>query len=162
MSARVPITLMVNNEKYELSVEPHWTLVDVLRYQLDLIGTKTMCNEGECGSCTVLIDGTPMLSCLLLAIECERKDIITVEGLANPTTGELHPLQKVFIERSGMQCGVCTPGMLLTAKALLDCNPRPNEDEVREALAGNLCRCGNYKRITECVLTAAEIIRGEK
>ena len=162
MSARVPITLMVNNEKHELSVEPHWTLADVLRYRLDLIGTKTMCNEGECGSCTVLIDGTPMLSCLLLAIECERKDIITVEGLANPTTGELHPLQKVFIERSGMQCGVCTPGMLLTAKALLDCNPRPTEDEVREALAGNLCRCGNYKRITECVLAAAEIMRGEK
>ncbi|MFC1894055.1 (2Fe-2S)-binding protein, partial [Chloroflexota bacterium] len=116
--------------------------------------------EGACGACTVLINGNPVLSCLTLAIECEGKDIQTIEGLADQETGNLHPLQKAFVERSGMQCGVCTPGMLLSAKALLDVNPNPTEDEVREALAGNLCRCGNYERIVECVLAAAEMVRG--
>jgi len=99
---------------------------------------------------------------LLLAVECEGKDILPIEGLAVPATGELHPIQKTFVERSGMQCGVCTPGMILTAKALLEENLNPTEDEVREALAGNLCRCGNYKRITECVLAAAEMMQGGK
>ena len=101
-----------------------------------------------------------MLSCLILAIECEGKDILTIEGVADPKTRELHPLQKAFVERSGMQCGTCTPAMILTAKSLLDENSNPTEDEVREALAGNLCRCGNYKRITECVLAAAEMMQG--
>jgi carbon-monoxide dehydrogenase small subunit len=154
------ITLTVNREEHEVKVWPTDTLADVLREKLGLTGTKIMCNEGECGACAVLIDGKPMLSCLTLAIECGGKDILTIEGLADPETGELHPIQKAFVERSGMQCGICTPGMILTAKALLDENPNPTEDEVREALAGNLCRCGNYKRITECVLAAAEMIRG--
>jgi aerobic carbon-monoxide dehydrogenase small subunit len=157
----VPIILSVNDEIHELSIDPKNTLADVLREKLGLIGTKMMCNEGECGACTVLIDTKPRLSCLTLAVECEGKHITTIEGLKNRKTGELHPLQKIFIERSGMQCGVCTPGMLLTSKALLDRNPNPTEDEVREALAGNLCRCGNYKRIVECVLAAAEIMRRE-
>ena len=156
----IPIVLSVNNKKHEVRVRPLETLADVLREKLGLTGTNIMCNEGECGSCTVLIDRMPVLSCLTLAIECENKEILTIEGLADPVTGELHPVQKTFIELSGMQCGICTPGMILTAKALLDENRNPTEDEVREALAGNLCRCGNYKRITECVLAAAKVMKG--
>jgi len=160
MAGHTPTKLTVNGEEYEVRIGLRDTLADTLREKLGLTGTKTICNEGECGSCTVLIDGKPVLSCLTLAIECEGKDILTIEGLAEPVTGELHPIQKAFLERSGMQCGMCTPGMILTAKALLDDNPSPNEDEVREALAGNICRCGNYKRITECVLAAASMIQG--
>jgi len=156
------IVLMVNGEKHEVRVRPTQTLIDVLREKLGLTGTKIMCNEGECGSCTVIMDGKLVLSCLILAIECEGKDILTIKGLAEPITGELHPLQKEFVKRSGMQCGICTPGMILTAKVLLDENPNPTEDDVREALAGNLCRCGNYKRITECILAASEVMRGDK
>ncbi|MFC1872897.1 (2Fe-2S)-binding protein [Chloroflexota bacterium] len=156
----IPVVLSINGSQQEARVGPLETLADVLRDKLGLTGTNIMCNEGECGSCTVLIDGKPMLSCLLLAIECEHKDILTIEGLADPVSGELHPIQKTFIELSGMQCGICTPGMILNAKALLDENPSPTEDQVREALAGNLCRCGNYKRIAECVLAAAEIMKG--
>ncbi len=161
MNGMIPITLMVNGEDYHLEVEPQWTLADTLREKLGLIGTKLMCDEGECGSCTVLIDGKPMLSCLTLAIESEGKNILTIEGLADPETDALHPIQQAFVERSGMQCGVCTPGVILTAKALLDENGNPTEDEVREALAGNLCRCGNYKRIVECVLAAADTMGGD-
>ncbi len=157
-----PITLTVNGEDYLLEVESDRTLADVLREKLGLSGTKIMCNEGSCGACTVLINGEPVLSCLTLAVECEGKDILTIEGLADKATGALHPLQKVFVEKSGMQCGVCTSGMILTAKSLLDKSLNVSEDDVREALAGNLCRCGNYKRITECVLDAAEIMRGQK
>ena len=156
----IPTILTVNGEKHELKVGSTETLADVLREKLGLTGTKIMCNEGECGACTILMDGKPVLSCLTLAVECEGKDILTIEGMENPLTGELHPIQKTFVERSGMQCGVCTPGMILTAKALIDDNPNPTEDEVRQALAGNLCRCGNYKRITECILAAAETIKG--
>ena len=156
----VPITLKVNGDDYELSVATHWTLADVLREKLGLTGTKLMCDEGDCGSCTVLIDGVPVLSCITLVVEAQGCDILTIEGLADNVTDELHPVQQTFVERSGMQCGVCTPGMILTAKALLDNNNSPTEDEVREALAGNLCRCGNYKRIVECVLAAGDIIRG--
>lgn len=155
------IVLTVNSEEHELKLAVTDTLADVLREKLGLTGTKVMCGEGECGACTVLINGEPVLSCLTLAIECEGKDILTIEGLANPLTGELHPIQTAFVEHSGMQCGVCTPGMILTAKALLDENHNPTEDEVREALAGNLCRCGNYKRITECVLAASKRMKGE-
>ena len=150
------IVLNVNGVDYELKVNVTATLADVLREEIGLTGTKIMCNEGECGACTVLINGTPVLSCMMLAIEAEGKEILTIEGMADPDTGELHPIQKAFVERSGMQCGVCTPGMILTAKALIDENPDPTEGEVREALSGNLCRCGNYQRITECVLIAAE------
>ena len=151
-----PIILTVNGEEYEVKVGVTDTLANTLREKIGLTGTKTICNEGgECGACTVLIGGEPVLSCLTLAIECEGKNILTIEGLANPITGELHPIQQAFVEYSGMQCGMCTPGMILAAKAFLDRNPNPTEDEVREALAGNICRCGNYKRITECVLAAA-------
>ncbi len=160
LNEAISIVLTVNGEEYEAKVWLTESLADVLREKLGLTGTKIMCNEGECGSCTVLIDRKPILSCLTLAIECEDKDILTIEGLADPKTGELHPIQEAFVERSGMQCGICTPGMILTANALLAENPNPTEDEVREALAGNLCRCGNYKRITECVLVAAEKMKG--
>jgi carbon-monoxide dehydrogenase small subunit len=156
----ISITLTVNGEKYKVEVEPWWSLAYVLREKLHLTGTKIMCNNGACGSCTVLLDGKPVSSCLKMAVLAEGKDITTIEGLADLETGKLHPLQEAFINYSGMQCGVCTPGMILTAKALLDENPTPTEDEVREALAGNLCRCGNYKRITQCILVAADKIKG--
>ena len=159
MSELKPITLEVNREEHKLAVAADWTLADVLRENLGLTGTKLICNEGECGACTVLVDGKPTLSCLTLAVECEGKSILTIEGLADPATGKLHPLQQTFIERSGMQCGACTPGMILTAKAFVDANPNPTEDEVREAISGNICRCGNYLRITECILAAAELMR---
>ncbi len=161
MNGQKQIVLTVNKEEYEIKIEPDVSLVDVLRDKLGFTGTKKMCNIGDCGSCTVIIDGRPMLSCLMLAIECEGKDILTIEGLADSATGKLHPIQEAFIERSGMQCGICTPGMILTAKALLNEKPNPTEEDVREALAGNLCRCGNYQRIVECVLAAAEIMGRE-
>ena len=159
LNEATPIVLTVNGKKEEVRVWPTETLADTLREKLGLTGTKIMCNEGECGSCTVLIDGKPVLSCLTLAIECAGKDILTIEGLVDSTTGELHPIQQAFVEHSGMQCGVCTPGMILTAKALLDENPNPTADDVREALAGNLCRCGTYNRITKSVLAAAETMK---
>ena len=153
------MVLNVNGVDYELKVNVRATLAEVLRDEIGLTGTKLMCNEGECGACTVLINGTPALSCMMLAADGQGKEISTIEGLADPDTGDLHPIQEVFVERSGMQCGVCTPGMILTAKALIDENPSPNEDDVREALSGNLCRCGNYQRITECVLISAETMK---
>jgi aerobic-type carbon monoxide dehydrogenase small subunit (CoxS/CutS family) len=150
------IGLNVNGSRYELKVKSTATLADVLREELGLTGTKLFCNEGECGACTVLIDGKPVLSCMTFAMDAQNREILTIEGLADPKTGALHPLQAAFVEKSGMQCGVCTPGMIMTAKALLDENPSPSEDEVRQAMSGNLCRCGNYQRITECVLSCAE------
>ena len=152
-----PVVLAINGGSMETMVWPAETLADTLRNRLGLTGTKLMCNEGECGSCTVLIDGRPVLSCLTLAIECEGKNIITIEGLADSLTGELHPIQQAFVEHSGLQCGVCTPGMILTTKALLDENPDPTVDEVREALAGNLCRCGTYVRIRKAIHRAARL-----
>ncbi len=154
------LVLNVNGDKYEVKAKVTATLAEVLREELGLIGTKIMCNEGECGACTVLINGRPVLSCMTLAIDAESKDILTIEGLADRATGNLHPIQQSFVEHSGMQCGVCTPGMILTARALLDENPDPTEGEVRNALSGNLCRCGNYRRITESVLAAARVMRG--
>jgi len=153
------IVLNVNDIDYELKIRSTRSLADVLREDIGLIGTKLMCNEGECGACTVIIDGTTALSCMMLAIDCEGRKILTIEGLADQSTGELHPIQQSFVDKSGMQCGVCTSGMILTAKALLDENPDPGEDDVREALSGNLCRCGNYQRITECVLDGAQMMR---
>ncbi len=155
------ISLYVNGTSYDLECKTTATLAEVLRDELGLTGTKLMCNEGECGACTVLMDGRPVLSCMTLAVDAENKKIITIEGLADPKTGNLHPIQQAFVNKSGMQCGVCTPGMILTAKALLDENPAPTEKDVRIALSGNLCRCGNYQRITECVLDAAKMLRLE-
>jgi len=156
------VDLKINGEGHDLQVTPTDTLAYALRERLGLTGTKIMCDEGACGACTVLMNGKPVLSCLLLAVECEGKDILTIEGLADQSTGRLHPIQSSFVEHSGMQCGVCTPGMILASKALLEENANPTEDEVREALAGNICRCGNYKRITECVLAATEKMQGDK
>jgi carbon-monoxide dehydrogenase small subunit len=160
--SKVDLALNVNGLTYEIKVEGTATLADVIRNEIGLTGIKLMCNEGDCGACTVLMDGRPVLSCMMLAIDAEGTEIMTIEGLADADTGELHPIQASFVERSGMQCGVCTPGMILTAKALLDENPEPDEDDVRAALSGNLCRCGNYQRITECVLfTVQEMKAGE-
>ena len=157
------LVLRVNGNSYEVKASMTATLADVLRDGLGLIGTKIMCNEGECGACTVLINGKPVLSCMTLAVDAQNKDILTIEGLADPVTGELHPIQKSFIKHSAMQCGVCTPGMIMTTKALVDRNPDPTEDDVRRALSGNLCRCGNYRRIAESVLEAAKNMkRGEE
>ena len=128
-----------------------------MRDELDLTGTKCSCAVGECGACTVLIDGKPQLSCLTLAINAKEKDILTIEGLADGNT--LHPIQKEFIDYGAIQCGFCTPGMILMTKSLLDENPRPTKEEVKEALAGNLCRCTGYVKIIEAVLAAAETMR---
>ena len=148
------IMLNVNDEFYEVAVEPHRTLLEVLRDTLGLTGTKKGCDEGECSACTVLIDGEAVLSCLLLAVESQGKRITTIEGLAKD--GQLHPLQQAFIDHGAIQCGFCTPGVILSAKALLDRNPKPTEVEVREAIAGNLCRCTGYAQIVQAIQMAAE------
>lgn len=150
-----PIQLKVNGVMEEVYVEPSWTLTKVLREQLGLTGTKVSCGVGNCGACTVLIDGKAMRSCLLLAMKARGKEIITIEGLREED-GELHPLQKAFIEHFAVQCGYCTPGMIMSAKALLDENPMPTEDEVKEGLRGNLCRCTGYTKIIEAVLATAD------
>ncbi len=152
------IKLSVNKKQYELEVEPYWTLAECLRDELGLLGVKVSCNEGECGACTILMDGEPICSCMTLAVEADSKNIETIEGLS--AEGELHPVQQAFIEHHGMQCGFCTPGMILSAKALLDKNPDPSEYEVREAISGNLCRCGAYPKIVKSILTAAARMRG--
>jgi carbon-monoxide dehydrogenase small subunit len=162
MMTKKQLTLKVNGDVYEVLVYSTDTLADVLRDKLRLVGTHLFCNEGECGACTVLMDGKAVLSCMTLALDAEKHEITTIEGLADPRTNELHPLQKTFVAKSGMQCGVCTSGMILTAKSFLDENPEPTEEEVREAISGNICRCGNYRRITECILDAAAIMREEK
>jgi len=157
------VALNINGDITEVMVSSTETLSDTLRNRLGLTGTKLMCNDGACGSCTVLINNKPVLSCLTLTIECEGKNIITIEGLADTETGKLHPVQQAFVDHSGMQCGICTPGMILTAKALLDENPSPSKEEIRNALSGNICRCGNYNRITESVQAAAKMMkRGRK
>jgi carbon-monoxide dehydrogenase small subunit len=148
------ITLNVNGREHELATVPMRTLAEVLREDLDLTGVKQGCGEGECGTCTVLLDGRPVNSCLVLAVEAAGRQVTTIEGLARGP--RLHPLQRAFIEQGAIQCGFCTPGMILAAKALLDGNPRPTRTEIREALAGNLCRCTGYQKIVEAVGAAAE------
>jgi len=150
------IKLMINGREHALEVGTNETLVEVLRERLRLTGTKIGCNRGECGACTVLIDGEAVLSCLTLAIECEGKEILTIEGLEDPKTGELDPIQEAFVENFGIQCGFCTPGMVMSAKALLDRNPNPSEAEVKEGIQGNLCRCTGYTQIVESILAASE------
>jgi aerobic-type carbon monoxide dehydrogenase small subunit (CoxS/CutS family) len=146
-------TLSVNGEARELVVAVHKTLLEVLREDLDLTGTKHGCELGECGTCTVLVGGEPALSCLVLPVECQGREVTTVEGMA--VDGRLHPLQEAFAELGAAQCGYCIPGILLTARALLAENPTPTRDEVRHALAGNLCRCTGYTKILEAVELAA-------
>lgn len=149
-----PITLRVNGVDEQLYVEPWWTLSRVLREELDLIGTKEGCGGGHCGSCTVLIDGKAVMSCLYLAMKARGKDIVTIEGLEGEN-GALHPLQEAFIDHFAVQCGYCVPGIIMTAKAMLDENPNPTEAEVRTGLNGNLCRCTGYVKIVEAILSSA-------
>ena len=154
---RVVLTLDVNGESSELLIPVHKTLLEVLREEMHLTGTKHGCELGECGTCTVLVDGKPELSCLVLPIQVQGRAITTVEGMA--TGSELHPLQQAFAELGAAQCGYCTPGILLASKSLLDDNPQPTRDEIREALAGNLCRCTGYTKILQAVELAAERMR---
>ncbi len=149
----------VNGNKREVLVSPNQTLLDVLRNQLHLTGVKEGCGLGECGACTVLLDGDPVKSCLILAMEAEGKKILTIEGLAQER--DLHPLQKTFMEHHAFQCGFCTPAMILTAKALLDRNPEPSRREVTRLISGNLCRCTGYKDIIEAVMRAGDALRNK-
>jgi len=157
---RVRLTLRVNGEEQEVLFHSYKTLLEVLREELGLTGTKHGCELGECGACAVLMDGEPVLSCLELAVRCEGRSVQTVEGLANGT--ELHPLQAAFADHGGSQCGYCTAGMLMTAKALLDKEPAPSRERIREALSGNLCRCTGYQQIWESVEAAAKTMREGK
>jgi len=150
---KIRLTCTVNREPVDLLVEDYKTLLEVLREDLGLTGTKHGCELGECGACAVLVDGEPLLSCLMLAVESERRQIETVEGLA--TGGRLHPLQESFADLGAAQCGYCIPGMLMTAKALLEREPHPSRERIREALSGNLCRCTGYLQIVEAVEAAA-------
>ncbi len=147
------IRLTVNGEEHDLVVLPNETLVEVLRDRLQLTGTKMGCGEGACGTCTVLVEGRPVRSCLTLAVEAQGKEITTIEGLSDGR--ELHPVQEAFVERGAIQCGFCSPAMILTGKALLDENPHPTEDEVRQAVSGVVCRCTGYAKIVEAILSAA-------
>ena len=151
---RTKVSLRVNGRPYEFEVEPRRTLLELLRGDLDLIGTKEGCSSGECGTCTVLLDGKAIKSCITLAVQANGKEVTTIEGVENPD-GTLHPLQQAFIEHGAIQCGYCTPGMVLSAKALLEENSKPTEQEVRHAIAGNLCRCTGYQKIVEAILAAA-------
>ena len=152
MTQNASILLVVNGEPAEVAFAPYKTLLEVLREDLNLCGTKHGCELGECGACAVLLDGQPVLSCLVLGVECGGRDVITVEGLA--ADGRLHPLQEAFADLGAAQCGYCTPGLLVTAKALLDRCPNPTRDDIREALSGNLCRCTGYQQIFEAVEAA--------
>jgi len=149
-----PMTFTINGEIYDDEIDVRRTLLEVLRENFGLTGTKKGCNEGECGTCTVLLNGKPVASCLVLAVEAQGKRIETVEGLAQ--NGELHHLQQAFIEHGAFQCGFCTPGVLMAAKGLLNENPKPSEEEVRKAIAGNLCRCTGYSKYVEAILDVAE------
>ena len=154
------IQLHVNGQSFKIVVKPQDLLVDVLRDQLGLTGTKKGCGTGECGACTVLIDGRPVNSCLVIAVRAQNKEILTIEGLGTPE--QLHPLQQAFIENAAVQCGFCAPGMLLSAKALLDKNQFPTEREIRQAISGNLCRCTGYAKIVKAVKAAAVVMAKEK
>lgn len=148
------IQLIVNDREYDVAVEPSRTLTDVIRYDLGLTGTKKGCEVGDCGSCTVILEGRPVNSCLVLAVQANGKRITTIEGLE--TDAGLHPIQDAFVEKGAIQCGFCSPGMILSAKSLLDTNPKPDEGEIRSAIAGNLCRCTGYQKIVEAVQAAGD------
>jgi len=152
---RIPITLNANGETHELYVEPRWTLLDVLRNELELRGAHRGCDSGDCGACTVLLAGEPVPACLVLAVDADGSEVVTVEGVASGTG--LHPVQTSFVRRGAVQCGYCTPGMVISAVALLRDNPRPTEPEIRAAIAGNLCRCTGYSKIVEAILEASRV-----
>ena len=154
------IELKVNGELFRVKVETRRTLLEVLRETLGFTGTKEMCNKGDCGGCTVLIDGKPVLSCLTLAIEAQGKDILTIEGLAKGY--ELHPIQQAFVDHGAIQCGYCSPGFIMSAKALLDRNPHPTEDEIKEGISNHICRCTGYVQIVEAIQAAAEMMGGKR
>ena len=151
---KVKVHLKVNGLAHETEVEPRRTLLELLREDLELMGTKEGCGLGECGTCTVLLDGRPIKSCITLAVQANGREVTTIEGVEKED-GTLHPLQQAFIDHGAIQCGFCTPGMILSAKALLDENPRPTELEVRQAIAGNLCRCTGYQKIVAAILATA-------
>lgn len=153
------IELKVNGELFRLQIPPRRTLLEVLRENLGLTGTKEGCSKGDCGFCTVLIDGRPVYACLTLTIEVQGKDILTIEGLAN--VYRLHPIQQAFVDHGAIQCGYCTPGMVMSAKALLDRNPNPTEQEIRNGLSGNICRCTGYVKIVEAIQAVAKTIGGK-
>ncbi len=148
-----PVAFTLNGDRMEITVEDHWTLVHLLREELGLTGTKEGCGSGECGACTVIIDGLAINSCLYMAVEIDGRELLTIEGMAAPD-GTLHPIQKSFVENGGIQCGFCSPGMIMSAKALLDETPDVGDEEIRHALAGNLCRCTGYHQIFESVKAA--------
>ena len=151
------IKLKINGDSYEVAVEPWRTLLEVIRDTIGLTGTKRGCDEGDCGACTVLMNGRSVNSCLVLAVEAQGQEITTIEGLADGD--QLHPIQQAFVEHGGLQCGYCTPGMILSAKAFLDKNPKPTEDQIKFAIAGNLCRCTGYVKIIESIQAAAKAIQ---
>jgi len=154
------LELLINGDRYHLLVEPHMTLLHVLRNIIGLTGTKEGCGAGECGACTVLVDGDPVNSCLMLAVQAEGKEITTIEGLA--ADGQLDPVQEAFINHGAIQCGYCSPGMILMARSILDQNPDPGEDEIRSRLIGNLCRCTGYEKIVGAVKSLARPAEGRK
>jgi carbon-monoxide dehydrogenase small subunit len=151
----VKISLTLNGEKRELDLEPYRSLLDALRVEAGLTGTKKGCDVGDCGACTVIVDGKPVCACLMLGVEAEGRSITTIEGL-QPSHDKLHPLQEAFIDHGAAQCGFCTPGMIMMAKALLDENPKPTEDEVRFGIAGNICRCTGYTKIVDAILDVSK------
>ena len=152
------VTLRVNGEEREVAVVPNRTLLEVLREDLLLTGTKEACDDGVCGTCTVLVDGMPMRSCLVLAVQAQGREITTIEGLADGR--ELHPIQQAFIDEGAIQCGYCTPGMVLTAKALLEDTPAPSDLEIMRAISGNFCRCTGYNKIVRAIASAAGLMKG--
>ena len=156
------VKLHVNGVDYNLALDTRTTLVDALRDHLGLTGVKKGCDEGECGACTVLLDGDAIASCTYLAVEAEGHDIVTIEGLADPVTGELHPVQQAFIDCFAVQCGFCTPGMILAATALLNHYPDPTEDEIRDVMRGNICRCTGYTKIVDAIVQARYMLKGPK
>jgi aerobic-type carbon monoxide dehydrogenase small subunit (CoxS/CutS family) len=151
------VTLQINGSRHELAVEPHWTLLRILRDELGMIGTREGCGEGACGTCTVLVDGELARACLVLGVRIDGQAVLTIEGLSGPEG--LHPIQQAFVERGGSQCGFCTPGMIITAKALLEENREPADEEIKAFMSGNLCRCGSYSMIVDAIRVAAVRLR---